>query len=225
MFLVWGKRASMQLWFRSAKVVILDVNTTIEKAHELFSSYRYSRIPLYENSEDNIVGFIYQKDLFALLYQKQDGKLRDFMRPVVFVPESKKVNQLLREFLKTRRHLAIAIDEYGAVAGLVTLEDVLEEIVGEIRDEHEEVERDIIPLENEEYLMDGRTDLRKIEDLLNIVIQADESFTLTGFLTEALQRVPRKGDRVVHKGFCFQVQQAGQRTVQQVLVFKNKDAA
>ena len=206
------------------EMVVLDVNTSIEKAHALFTSYRYSRIPLYENSEDNIVGFIYQKDLFGLIYKKQQGKLRDFMRPVIFVPESKKINQLLREFLKTRRHLAIAIDEYGAVVGLVTLEDVLEEIVGEIRDEHEEVERDIIPLENGEYLMDGRTDLRKIEDLLTIMIEADESFTLAGFLTESLQRVPKKGDRVVHQGYCFQVQQASQRTVQQVLVFREQQS-
>lgn len=201
------------------EMVTLDVNTSIEKAHELFSSYRYSRIPLFEDNPDNIVGFIYQKDLFSLMHEKQTDKLRDCMRPVVFVPETKKINQLLREFLKTRRHLAIAIDEYGVVVGLVTLEDVLEEIVGEIRDEHEELERDVIPLDNGEYLMDGRIELRKVEDVLQISMPSEESVTLAGFLTERLQRVPKKGDRVVYNGFCFQVQQASPRKVQQVLVF------
>lgn len=200
------------------EMVMLEVDTSVEKAHELFSARRYSRIPLFEGSVDNIVGFIYQKDLFALIYNQQQGTVRDCMRPVVFVPETKKINQLLREFLKTRRHLAIAIDEYGVVAGLVTLEDVLEEIVGEIRDEHEEVEHTVVPLDNGEFLINGNAELRKVEDVLAIEFSSDESVTLGGFLAEQLQRVPKKGDQVSWQGYCFRVQQATSRRVQQVLV-------
>lgn len=201
------------------EMVLLDVTTSLEQAHELFLSCRYSRIPLYEKTPDNIVGFIYQKDLFALMHTKDKKSLKDCMRPVVFVPETKRVNQLLREFLKTRRHLAVAIDEYGAVVGLVTLEDVLEEIVGEIRDEHEEVEREIVPLENGQYMIAGRADLREVEDLLGIALSTNETVTLGGFLTEQLQHVPSKGEKLFYKGFCFQVQQANLRKVQQVLVY------
>lgn len=202
-------------------MVMLDVNTSMHKAQELFSSYRYSRIPLYENKEDNIVGFIYQKDLFALMHKQQTSKLREFMRPVVFIPESKKVNQLMREFLKTRRHLAIVIDEYGSVEGLATLEDVLEELVGEIRDEHEEVASLIVPLENGEYLIDGKAELKKVAEELNISLPSQIAVTIGGFLSEHLQHVPKKGERVVWEGYCFQVQQASLRKVAQVLVFKD----
>lgn len=199
-------------------MVVLDAHTSLEKAQDLFLSCRYSRIPLYEKTPDNIIGFLYQKDLFALMHKNEKKELKDCMRPVVFVPETKRVNQLLREFLKTRRHMAIAIDEYGAVVGLVTLEDVLEEIVGEIRDEHEEVEHEIVPLENGQYMIDGRADLRDVEDLLGITLTTHETVTLGGFLTEQLQHVPGKGEKFFYKGFCFQVQQANLRKVQQVLV-------
>ena len=203
-------------------MLCIDVGTAVEDAYEIFSSQRFSRIPVYEGKQDNIIGFIYQKDLFTLMYQSQEGTLRDLMRPVVFIPEIKKVNQVLREFLKTRRHLAIIIDEYGTLAGMVTLEDVLEEIVGEIRDEHEEGESHIMPLENGHYLIDGKAEIKKIEDVLSINISGS-SVTLGGFMAEKLEHVPRKGERLSYKGFIFEVQQASLRRVNQVLVFRDEN--
>ena len=134
----------------------------------------------------------------------------------------KKINQLLREFLDKRIHMAIIIDEHGAVIGLATLEDVIEEIVGEITDEHERVNPQIIPLEQGGWIISARTALEELEELLSITFDTDESITLGGFLAEKLQHLPRKGERLFYQGFCFQVQRASARRVFQVLVFEDK---
>lgn len=205
------------------EMFIMNVNTSVQEAYELFSVHRYSRIPVYETREDNIIGFMYQKDLFAMLHKKQDRSIRSLLRPVIFIPAPKKVNQVLREFLKTRRHLAIVIDEYGTVVGMVTLEDVLEEIVGEIRDEHEEVDVNIMTLENGRHLIAGKAELKKVEEALGIKMTSIAAVTLGGFLAEKLEHVPRKGERFVYKGFSFQIQQASLRKVHQVLVVRDDE--
>jgi len=130
-----GNTAVSAIMVPAKDIVLLEVSTSIEQAHELFLSYRYSRIPLYKETPNNIVGFIYQKDLFALLFKQTTGNLADFMRPVMFVPENTKTNALLKDFLRLKTHLAIVCNEAGSVVGMATLEDVLEEIVGEITDE------------------------------------------------------------------------------------------
>ena len=103
----------------------------------MFSKYQFSRLPVYEENQENIIGMLYQKDILALLSQDQHKSLHDLVRPILFVPESMKINQLLRQFRQQRMHIAVVINEYGRVTGLVSLEDVLEEIVGEISDEYE----------------------------------------------------------------------------------------
>jgi len=132
-----GHKTASSIMIPTGKMVMLEVSTPIEKAHELFLSYRYTRIPLYEKSPSNVIGFIYQKDLFALLFKQTSGALIDFMRPVLYIGHAKKTNELLKEFLRKRRHLAIVTNDRNGAIGMVTLEDVLEEIVGEITDEHE----------------------------------------------------------------------------------------
>ncbi len=117
--------------------------------------------------------------------------------------------------------MAIAIDEYGSVIGLVTLEDVIEEIVGEIRDEHEKTRSKIVTLEHGGWLIDAGVGLDKLEDLLEITFDSQEAVTLAGFLSEQLQNLPRKGERLYYKNYCFQVQQASPRRVFQVLVFED----
>ena len=158
-----------------------------------------------------------------MLAKNQKKSLKELVRPILFVPESKKTNQLLSEFLHKKMHMAILIDEYGSVVGLVTLEDVLEEIVGEIRDEHEPVHTEIVPLESGGWLIDAKTTLENVEELLAISFDVEDSVTLAGFLTEKLQHLPKKGERVLYKGFCFQVQQATSKRVFQVLVFEEED--
>jgi len=205
-----------------ADMVLLDAASSLDDALKMFSAHRYSRLPLYEGKEENIIGFLYHKDVFDLVHKKQRTPLKELVRPVLFVPETKKSNQLLSEFLKKRMHMAIVIDEYGSVVGLVTLEDVIEEIVGEIRDEHEKIRSKIVPIEQGGWLIDAGVSLDNLEDLLEIKFPPNGSVTLAGFLSEQLQHLPRKGERLFYNGYCFQVQQASPRRVFQVLVFKEE---
>ena len=215
-----GQTLAKEVMVPATDMVCIDVAASLADAMELFAKHRYTRMPVYENKEDDIIGLIHQKDVFELLYRKQEKPLRELVHPIMQVPESKKTNQLLHEFLEKRVHMAILIDEYGAVMGLVSLEDVIEEIVGEIRDEHEHDHAEIIPLEQGGFVMQGNVPLEDVEEALEIKFRVEDSVTLAGFLAERLQHLPKKGERVFYEGYCFQVQRASERRVQQVLVFK-----
>ncbi|KKP24328.1 MAG: hypothetical protein SZ59_C0002G0174 [candidate division TM6 bacterium GW2011_GWF2_28_16] len=208
-------------------MLLIDAKTSVQKAADIFSKSRFSRIPVYEDNEDNVIGIIHQKDIFEIVSRNKDIQqiVKDLIRPVLFVPETKKTNQLLSEFLHKRMHMAMIIDEYGVISGLVTLEDVLEEIVGEIRDEHESIRTDYIPVENGGWVVDAKMSLEKLSELLDIDFDTQESNTLAGFLSEKLQHLPKKGERFVYKNYCFQIQQATQRKVIQVLIFNEKKDA
>ncbi len=217
-----GQTIAKEVMVPATDMVVIEASSTLEDAMKIFSTQRFTRLPVYENKEDNIIGLIHQKDIFELLYRKKSKPLKDIVMPILFIPETKKVNVLLAEFLKKRIHMAILIDEHGAVMGLVTLEDIIEEIVGEISDEHEVVHQDIVTLEEGGWIIDARVDLERVEELLGIAFEVEESVTLGGFLAEKLQHLPKKGDRVLYEGYCFQVQRASSRRVYQVLVFKEK---
>lgn len=215
-----GQTLCNEVMVPATDMVMLKVSSSLQDALNLFAKYRFTRIPVYEDREDNIIGFIHQKDVFNLLYSKQEKPLRDCLMPVLFVPETKRINQLLSEFQEKRSHMAILVDEYGAVMGLVTLEDVIEEIVGDISDEHERVHADITPLDDGGWLVDATTDLETLEDLLGVSFDVEESVSLGGFLSEKLEHLPKKGERLHYEGYCFQVQRATLKRVLQVLIFK-----
>ncbi|MBL4587785.1 HlyC/CorC family transporter [Candidatus Babeliales bacterium] len=205
-------------------MVMLNIDVTLDDALDIFSSCGYSRIPVYEGKEDNIIGFIYHKDVFQVIAKKQKKAFRDLIRPVFFVPESKKTNQLLSYFLRERMHMAIVVDEHGVTIGLVTLEDVIEEIVGEIRDEHEIEQKGIVSLEDGGWIIDARTQLEELEKVLKIEFVAEHSMTLGGFISEKLEHLPQKGNRLYYQGYCFQIQQASAKRVIKVLVFESKES-
>ena len=218
-----GQTLVREIMIPKADIVLLSVNATLEQGMDMFVRSRYSRLPVYEDDDDNIIGVVHQKDIFDLLYRKETKTLRELVRPIMFVPETQKINQLLSELLKKHIHMAIILNEYGSVTGLVTLEDIIEEIVGEIIDKHEKTVAEIVPLEQGGWIVDGTASLEKIEDLLSIRMVTENSVSIGGFLAEKLQHVPRKGERVLYEGYHFQVQQASQRRVLQVLIFKADD--
>lgn len=221
-----GQTFVKEILIPKTDMVLIAVDTEVDKVIEIFHNSRYSRLPVYEGKDDNIIGIVHQKDVFEMLYRGQKKLLKELVRPVLFVPETQKINQLLSEFLKKRMHMAIVIDEYGSVVGLATLEDIFEEIIGdEITDEHEIISTDIVPLERGGWLVSASVSLEKIEDLLKIKFNTKNSVTLGGFLAEKLQHLPRKGERVVFEGYCFQVQQASSRRVFQVLIFMDDIAS
>ena len=147
------------------------------------------------------------------------------MRPIIFVPESMKVNQLLKELREQRMHMAMVLNEHGTITGMITLEDVLEEIVGDIKDEHEAIDEKIISLKNGSWLVDARIELEELGALLTLQFETEDALTLSGFLSEQLQHLPRKGERIFYKNFYFQVQQATLKQVKQVLIFAAKPSA
>jgi putative hemolysin len=205
-------------------VITLNVKSSLEQALAVFAKYHFSRLPVYEGKEDNIVGMVHQKDLFLLLSKKEERPLKELVRPLLFVPESMKVNQLLRQFKQQRHHIAMVLSEYGSIIGLVTLEDTLEEIVGDINDEHESVAEPIVPLEQGGWLVYAGVDLETLSEKISITFKVEDAITLGGFLTERLQHLPKKGEKFQYKDYTFQVQKATPKRVIQVLIFKKEDA-
>ncbi len=158
----------------STNIVSINVDASIEDALNVFKTKHFSRLPVYDGRQENIIGMVYQKDIFSLLLSTEPGKtplLRQFLRPIMFVPESSKVNQLLREFKQQRMHIAIVVNEFGGISGLVSLEDVLEEIVGEIADEHEAVSDKIVPLKQGGWLVDAGVPLEELSEVLDIPLK------------------------------------------------------
>jgi len=218
-----GQTPVNKIMIPKSDIISLDVSSSLEDSANLFYKHYFSRLPVYDDKEDNILGMIRYKDVTELISKNKKKSLKDILYPVLFVPEAKKCNQLLSEFLKKRMHMAIIIDEYGSVIGLVTLEDIIEEIVGEIRDEHEKVHTEITSLEKDRWLIDAKTSLENVEELLNITFPDKGMLTLSGFLSDQLQHLPKKGERIIYKDYCFQIQQASPRRVFQVLVFREKE--
>jgi putative hemolysin len=218
-----GNTTVEEIMVPEVDVMTLNVKTTIDDALKVFAKYHFSRLPVYEGKADNIIGMVHQKDIFLLLSQDEEKPLKELVRPILFVPESMRVNQLLRQFKQQRHHIAMVLNEYGGIIGLVTLEDAIEEIVGDINDEHESVAEHIVPLENGGWLIYAGVDLDAIAKLLNIRFDDEDAITLAGFLTEKLQHLPRKGERYSYEGYVFQVQKSTPKRVIQVLVFKDKE--
>jgi len=179
------------------KIFALDVNTPPEDvAHAIIES-GFSRVPVYDGTPDNMVGVVYVKDVLRLLEKKQPVVLRKILHPVHFVPETKKVGELLKELQKRRTHLALVIDEHGSLVGLVTLEDLLEEIVGEIQDEYDWEERPVEKLRDGSLVVDGTVSAADLRQKYDIPIPESEDFnTVAGFMLDCLGAVPRGGEVV-----------------------------
>jgi magnesium and cobalt exporter, CNNM family len=179
------------------KIFGLDVNTPPEDAERLIVESGFSRIPVYEGSADDFVGVVYIKDALRLIERRQPLVLRKILQPVHFVPETKKVGALLKELQKRRTHLAMVVDEHGSVTGLVTMEDLLEEIVGEIQDEYDWEERPVERLRDGSLVVEGTTPAAELREAYHIPIPASEEFdTVAGFMLNSLGSVPRGGEVV-----------------------------
>lgn len=202
------------------KMVTIAANATIQDAISLFSKHQFSRLPVYEDNKEDIIGIIYQKDIF---FNAPDitKPIKEFIRPIMFVPERVKINKLLRDLKEKKMHMAIVLNEFGGVEGLVTLEDVLEEIVGPIVDEHEAIIEKINYVTEGHWLVDASAQLDDLGQILHIDFEAEDALTLGGFLIEQLQHLPVRGEELRYKGFVFQIQKADNKKVLQVLIFRD----
>jgi magnesium and cobalt transporter len=176
----------------------------------------HSRFPVIGNSRDEILGILLAKDLLAYFASGAERKfdMDDAMRPVVYIPESKRLNVLLREFRESRNHMAIVVDEYGGVAGLVTIEDVLEQIVGEIDDEHDiEEAQDIRKLSNREYVVKARTPIEDFNEYFDTSFSDEEFDTIGGLVIRSFGHLPKRGESGEIEGVSFRVLRADKRRV------------
>ena len=217
-----GTTTVQEIMVSKSDIISINVDLSIDDALQVFTQYHYSRLPVYEGEVDNIIGMVHQKDILLLLSHKETRKLKELVRPILFVPETVKVNKLLRQFKQQRHHIAMVLNEYGIIIGLVTLEDAIEEIVGDINDEHESASEHIVALEEGRWLVYAGINLDEIEKLLTITFDREDSMTLAGFLTEKLQRLPKKGERFPYKGYVLQIQKTTPKRIIQVLIFKEK---
>jgi putative hemolysin len=208
-------------------VVAVDIKAKLSELIEIVIESGYSRIPVYTENPDNIKGVLYIKDLLPHLHKSDNFKWQSLIRPPYYVPENKKIDDLLREFQTKKIHMAIVIDEYGGTNGIVTLEDIIEEIVGEIRDESDDEEFMFRQVDESSWLFDGKTSLN---DFFKIVGVAPELFdnvkgdadTLAGLLLEIKGAIPAKDEAFELNDFTFQVESVDKRRIKQILVTSEK---
>ncbi|MBO5206610.1 MAG: HlyC/CorC family transporter [Clostridia bacterium] len=197
-------------------VTALPIDADKEEIVKVFSESGYSRLPVYEDDLDNTVGILYYKDFYATAYGT-DAPISDILKPVMFVAKTQQVNDLMKELQEKQLHMAMVTDEFGSVSGLVTLEDILEEIVGEIWDEHDEIIEEIKEIGEKEYIVSGKANTEKLFDTLELD-EEPESVTVSGWAMEALGRIPEVGDTFSEFGISVEVLEMDGRRVESVKV-------
>ena len=181
----------------------------------------YSRMPVYRDNVDNIIGIIYAKDVISVLQNRELIVLQDILRHPYFVPETKKVDELLHEFQRGKIHLAVVVDEYGGTSGLVTLEDLMEEIVGEIRDEYDDEEKLIEKSGENIWLVNGQTDIKEVNNTLESNLpDVKDLNTIGGFIIDLLGHLPKKGEKIIYENWEFIVILASSRKVDKIKIRK-----
>jgi CBS domain containing-hemolysin-like protein len=199
----------------------LPASASVREALEMISKHGFSRIPTYEGDVDNIVGIVYAKDLLKKIDGlKRDAKLSSLGRAPNFVPEQKRVLELLREMQAQRVHIGVVVDEYGGTAGLVTIEDLLEEIVGEIADEYDRDEQLVEPVDSDRVRVDARVPIDEVNELLDVLLPDDEWDTIGGLVFGLTGRVPRPGEKLRYDSVEFVTERVTGRRIQKVLITK-----
>ena len=198
---------------------VVDIAQTPDEFIPFVMSTNHSRFPVVEGGRDHVIGMLLAKDLLHF-YTEKDFDVRDNLRPAVFIPESKPLNILLREFRESRNHMAVVVDEYGGVSGLITIEDVLEQIVGDIEDEHDydEDEDNIIADRGGRVRVSAWTAVEQLNEFFKVELSDEDADTIGGLVTSSLSRMPRRGDKIILEPFEFEVLRADARQVHVLMV-------
>ena len=220
----YGEKDAKSIMTHRKHMVALDGEETLENALTFILEQNKSRFPVYEEDIDSIIGTIHLRDAMKCYFNEQlrhipIKQLKEYIRPVSFIPETRSIDKLLKKMQEGKYHMAIVIDEYGQTAGLVTMEDIIEEIVGNIQDEYDEEEEEIVKVSDNEYLVEGSTkisdvneqigmtEVEDLEELLGIQFEEEDYETLNGFLIFHLERIPTEEENCVvsYEGYDFQV--------------------
>ena len=206
-------------------IVAIDGEEKLEDALKFMLKEKYSRFPIFKEGIDEIIGFMHLREAMICylnkdLRQVQIKELHDYIRPVTFIPETKSIDRLFKEMQAVKSHIVIVIDEYGQTAGLVALEDILEEIVGNILDEYDEEEEEILMQADGSMLVRGIAELERLEDRMSVVFKKEEYETLNGFLIAQLDRIPGEDEMCVveYEGYRFTVLEVNDNTIQRVKI-------
>ncbi len=192
----------------------IPADITKEEAAKVFSETGYSRLPVYEGSLDNVTGILYLKDFYNSAFNRKTN-ISDIIKPVIFVPKSKKISDLRKELQQQQLHIAVVMDEFGCTVGIVTLEDILEELVGEIWDEHDEIIREISKVDENKYLVSGKANIEKVFEMLDM--ESDfEAVTVGGWVMETLERIPAAGDSFTYQNLQVQVLKMMGKRIEQI---------
>ena len=178
-------------------IYAVEINSKIEEIIENLDEFKYSRVPVYEETIDDIKGILFIKDLLKNFYERKEIEIKNIIREAYFVSENKPINELFKDLQKNKMQMAIVIDEYGGTAGLVTMEDLLEEIVGNIFDEYDDVENDYTKLDENTFLISGSVSINNLKKILNVDIPEGEYETLSGYLLEMLGRIPKDNENPI----------------------------
>ncbi len=205
------------------EIAAVEKDAKISEVAELAAAEGFSRLPVYEKDLDNILGFIHVKDLLCLVGRQDSGgvSVGDFIRPVLYVPEHTKCRSVFAELKKSQTAMAVVVDEYGGTEGILTMEDLLEAIVGDIEDEYDQEENDVQELDANTYAVEGTAELEDLEELLHISFEKDEDYdTLGGFMTHMLGRIPKAGENpgFDYGGYRFTVMEVEERRVAKVKI-------
>jgi len=202
------------------EIVALDAESDVDTILRTMNEKGFSRLPVYSETIDNVIGVVYLKDILSLHMESRPFKLDQVIRKPYIVPPNKNVSVLLKEMREKRIHLALVGDEYGGTDGLVTMEDLIEEIIGDIRDEQEKVLREIEEIAANRYLVDGRTNIEKVNERMDVNLPEDEFETIGGFVLGLFGRLPAEGDQVRYRNMLFTVLRLRKNRISRIRVLK-----
>jgi len=215
----FGDKIAREVMTPRIDMVCIKADATLAEFKELITETKFSRIPVYRERIDEIEGVAYSKDLLDWLDKDLTKTLvSEIMHPAYFVPETKKLDDLLRELQKRRIQLAIVVDEYGGTSGLITIEDILEELVGEIRDEHEEEEEGIIEEKDGSIVLSGKQDVEELGEYLGVKLDEGDYETVGGLVFDVLGKVPKRGESFTYKGLQFEILEVDERRVRRLRI-------
>jgi len=210
----------------SAEMICAEQKTSVPELIRLINEEGYTRIPVYQDNPDQIIGILHAKDLLRVCScgQDKDLNIKDLLNPATFISESKPITELLREFQLKKIHMAIVVDEFGGVRGLVTLEDVIEEIVGEIDDEHDDAESELRVVDERTVIVDAKIDIEDVEAHFRLTLPEGPYESVGGFIIHRLGKVPPSGVVVHENGLAFKVLGADQRRIKTVRIVRVDEA-
>jgi putative hemolysin len=220
----FGDRVARELMTPRIDVLAFDARRPLDELARQFSESKYSRIPIYQESIDAITGIVHIKEIFDAVLKGETKSIADLARPPYFVSETKKVSELLKEFQTEHIQVAVVVDEYGGTAGIITIEDIVEEIVGEIADEHEDEEMTIVDTGTGTYMVSGLIRVEDLEEKLGATLSGDDYETVAGMIFTTTGRVPQVGTVIRKNGFRFEVDRADRRRIYRVKVSADPEA-